>query len=239
MNFDTWFRGELDRLQERLGYCFKDPAKLETALIHSSYAHEKGADDSNQRMEFLGDAALELGVSLFLYRKHPGFDEGDLTRARAAVVCGKSLAEWGEEMNLGRLLRTGHGLRRDQSAAVSLCTDAAEAVFGAVFLDGGFSALMEVIEKYLLFHRVRNPAGSQERDPKSRLQIAAQEKGLSLPVYEMLSVTGPSHSPRFCARVLVDGHEKGTGEGDTRKDAEFAAAEKALSLFGPETCEEA
>lgn len=231
MNFDSWFKGRLEKLQERLGYRFKDQSKLKTALVHSSHAHEKGLREHNERMEFLGDAALELGVSRFLYEEYPDFDEGALTRSRAAIVCGKSLAEWGVELGLPDLLRTGNSLEQDDGRRLSLCSDAVEAVLGAVFLDGGLSSLMEVVEKFLTFHTSRNPVREGERDSKSSLQMTVHEKGLPDPVYEVISVTGPPHSPRFSVRVMIGAGEGGRGEGDSKKAAEFDAAEEALSML--------
>lgn len=234
MDCESWFLGELQKLQERLGYRFEDLSRLKTALVHSSYANEKGAGGHNERMEFLGDAALELGVSHYLYEKHPDFDEGALSRARAGLVCGKSLAEWAVDLGLWKLLRTGNGLDHDGGGRSSLCSDAAEALFGAVFLDGGLPPLMKLIESYLAFHAARNPLKGREMDPKSSLQIAAHEKGLPSPSYEVLSVTGPSHSPRFTVKVMVGAEEGGMGEGESKKEAEFAAAEKTLSMVFPD-----
>ena len=110
MNYAAWFSGELEKLQDCLGYRFSDVGKLENALVHSSFAYEKGKTVHNERMEFLGDAVLELGVSHFLFSSFPLFSEGALTLSRAAIVCGKSLAEWGREIGLDEVLRTGNGL---------------------------------------------------------------------------------------------------------------------------------
>ncbi|MGI6784248.1 MAG: ribonuclease III [Aminivibrio sp.] len=238
MDYDAWFRGELEKLQQRLGYRFKNPSLLNSALVHSSYANEKGLTGHNERMEFLGDAALELGVSRFLYEEFPDFDEGALTRARAALVCGKSLAEWGTELGLPKLLRTGNSLEQDDGCRPSLCADAAEALFGAVFLDGGYYPLMEVIKTYFMFHSTRKPIGGGATDPKSSLQMAAHEKGLPCPVYEIISASGPAHCPWFSVRVTIGGAEAGKGEGTGKKAAEFAAAEDALLNFLQETTKE-
>lgn len=237
MNYAVWFSGELEKLQDRLGYCFSDAGKLENALVHSSYAYEKGKSDHNERMEYLGDAVLELGVSRFLYDSFPSFDEGRLTRSRAAIVCGKSLAEWGRELGLSELLRTGRGLETEQVRHGSLCSDAVEALLGAVFLDGGFSRAMDVVNRYLAFHFSRHPIDGEENDPKSALQMLAHEKGMPSPVYEILSVSGPAHSPVFSVRVLVGSEEAGAGEGESRKSAEFAAARNAVFLLNREASE--
>lgn len=228
MDYETWYAGELEELQKRLGYRFNDVKKLKTALVHSSFANEKGAKDHNERMEFLGDAVLELGVSHFLFDSFPHFTEGGLTRARASIVRGVSLAEWGLELGLGRLLRTGNSLESDLTLHESLCADGVEAILGAVFLDGGFSSAMTVIEGYLSFHLSRHPVDKGERDPKSALQILAHSRDMAPPLYETLEVSGPPHSPWFLVRVLLGEKEEGRGEGKSKKAAEFAAAEEAF-----------
>ncbi|HRX25553.1 MAG TPA: ribonuclease III [Aminivibrio sp.] len=237
MNYAAWFSGELEKLQDCLGYRFSDVGKLENALVHSSFAYEKGKTVHNERMEFLGDAVLELGVSRFLYESFPSFDEGRLTRSRAAIVCGKSLAEWGREIGLSELLRTGKGLETEQVRQGSLCSDAVEALLGAVFLDGGYFPAMAVIGRYLAFHLSRHSISGAENDPKSALQMLAHGKGLSSPVYEVLSVSGQPHTPLFSVRVMIGNEEAGSGDGRNRKAAEFAAARNAIFLLNREGSE--
>ena len=231
MDYETWFANELFKLQNRIDYFFSDPLILETALVHSSFAHEKGKNEHNERLEFLGDAVLELGVSRFLFSVFPQFDEGRLTRARSAIVCAASLSEWADHLGLCDILRIGHGIGRGEVRRTSLCSDAAEALFGAVFADGGFTASTWLIEKYLDFHFSLHPVEGQENDPKSRLQILAQERNLGIPVYEVVSVSGPSHAPRFLVKVTIGGNVAGTGEGNSRKSAEFTAAGWAYSML--------
>ncbi|MBL3538601.1 ribonuclease III [Aminivibrio sp.] len=237
MNYAVWFSAELEKLQDRIGYHFSDVGKLENALVHSSYAYEKGKLEHNERMEYLGDAVLELGVSRFLYDSFPSFDEGRLTRSRAALVCGKSLAEWGRELGLSELLRTGKGLETEQVRHGSLCSDAVEALVGAVFLDGGYSRAMDLVVRYIAFHLSRHPIDGDETDPKSALQMLAHEKGMPSPVYEVLSVSGSAHSPIFSVRVLIGSKESGAGDGESRKAAEFAAARNAFFLLNREELE--
>jgi len=231
MDYETWFSNELFRLQNRIDYFFSDNLILETALVHSSFAHEKGKKEHNERLEYLGDAVLELGVSRFLFSAFPQFDEGRLTRARSAIVCAASLSEWADHLGLCDLLRIGHGISRGEVRRTSLCSDAAEALFGAVFADGGFIASTGLIEKYLDFHFSLHPLEGQENDPKSSLQILAQERNLGIPVYEVISVSGPSHEPRFLVKVTIGGSVAGTGEGNSRKSAEFTAAGKAYAML--------
>ena len=237
MNYAAWFSGELEKLQDRLGYFFSDAGKLKNALVHSSFAYEKGKKEHNERMEYLGDAVLELGVSRFLYDSFPSFDEGMLTRSRAAIVCGKSLAEWGRALGLSELLRTGKGLETEQVRHSSLCSDAVEALLGAVFLDGGYSRAMDVVGRYLAFHLSRHTVGGKENDPKSALQMLAHEKGMPPPVYEILSVSGQAHNPLFSVRVLIGCEEAGAGDGESRKAAEFAAARNAVFFLNREVLE--
>ena len=182
-------------------------------------------------MEFLGDAVLELGVSRFLFDSFPSFAEGSLTRARASIVQGASLVEWGLELGLGRLLRTGNSLEAEIATHQSLCADGVEAILGAVFLDGDISPAMAVIKRYLSFHLSRHPIDKGERDPKSALQILAHSRGMPSPIYETLEVSGRAHSPRFLVRVLLGNEEGGRGEGKSKKAAEFAAAEEAFAYL--------
>jgi len=232
MNYETWYAFELDKLQDRIGYIFDDISFLRTALLHSSYLNEHGGREHNERMEFLGDSVLQLSVSCFLFISEKKLDEGALSRQRASLVCGASLGRWSEYICLPALLRTGKGVVRETFRS-SMYADAVEAVFGAVFLDGGYEAADAVIRGYLEF--LLRTTSQEPMDPKSSLQMLAQEKGLGIPSYEVLSVTGPSHEPLFSVRVLLGGASGGEGQGFSRKAAEFNAAKEALSYLSKET----
>ncbi len=228
--YNRWFSGELLKLQERVGYFFSGPFLLEKALTHSSYANEHGIRRSNERLEFLGDAVLQVCVSHSLFTEFPEWDEGRMSRRRASLVCGSALFAWGQAMGLCALLRRGKGMSRSEGGDSS-CADAAEALFGAIFLDGGIEGVSRVISAYLSFQSSRLLLPDEDDDPKSRLQRASQEHGLGLPVYEILTVEGPSHAPLFTVRMLLSGEAAGEGKGSSRKSAEFAAAEEGLHFL--------
>ena len=228
--YSRWFAGELLKLQERVGYFFTDPFLLEKALTHSSYTYEQGISFSNERLEFLGDAVLQLSVSQSLFAEFPLWDEGRLSQRRAALVCGQALLAWGRAMGICTLLRKGKGMARNDESDSS-CADAAEALIGGVFLDGGYEGVFPVVSAYLSFQNSRIVFCDEEDDPKSRLQRASQEYGLGLPIYETVAVEGPSHAPLFTVRLLLDGETAGKGTGQSRKSAEFAAAQKGLKFL--------
>jgi ribonuclease-3 len=236
MNFDDWYEIELNRLQDRLEYVFDDISLLRTALLHSSHVNEHGGAEHNERLEFLGDAVLQLSVSRFLYRSCTNYDEGMLSKRRASIVCGASLRLWSEDLGVCRLLRMSKGMAKEAVNSTA-CIDAAEAVFGAVFLDGGFEAADRVIQGYMNFHTHESPTESIS-DPKSSLQIMAQERGVGLPLYETLSVAGPSHKPVFHVRVILGGIPAGEGVGPSRKTAEFNAAIEGLAYLSKEIFEQ-
>lgn len=226
-----WLR-ELEAFQEQMEYFFNNPHLLEEALTHASFAHESGLPFCNERLEFLGDAALELLVSKQLFTEFPDLDEGILTRIRANLVCGESLADWAIHVGLSRRIRLGKGLQRkrnngDDDILSSLFADATEAFFGAVLLDGGILSLEPVFEKYMDFQVSRNRMDPLA-DPKSRLQMIAQGKGMGQPSYRLNAVEGLSHEPLFHVSVILGNDIYGTGSGPSRKTAEFAAAEQAL-----------
>ncbi|NLB84159.1 MAG: ribonuclease III, partial [Synergistaceae bacterium] len=199
--YNRWFASELRKLQERVGYFFSDPFLLEKALTHSSYAYEHGISLSNERLEFLGDAALQLCVSHSLFSEFPQWDEGMLSQRRASLVCGSALLAWGQAMGVCVLLKKGKGMSRNDESG-STCADAAEALIGAIFLDGGYEGVFRTISAYLSFQNFRSVFSEEEDDPKSRLQRASQEHGLGLPTYETVTVEGPSHAPLFTVRIL-------------------------------------
>lgn len=224
--YKRWFSGEMLKLQERVGYTFSDPLLLEKALTHSSYAYEHGLSISNERLEFLGDAVLQLSVSQILFAEFPDWDEGRLSRRRASFVCGSALMAWGVSIGVCPLLRRGKGMAGN-GGSDSCCADAAEALFGAIFLDGGYEGVCRIVPAYISFQSAR-PVIAMEEDPKSRLQRVCQELGTGLPAYETAAVDGPPHSPLFTVRIFLSGEAAGEGKGPSRKLAEFAAAEAGL-----------
>jgi ribonuclease III len=214
------------RLEERLGYRFTDPSLLELALRHRSWCAEHDSVPSNERLEFLGDAVLGLVVTDHLYRSSPD-TEGVLARRRSELVSASALAALARAIGLGPAIRLGKGEAgtggRDKT---SILADAMEAVLGAVYLDGGFSAAARVVLS-LSHDRITGVVdGGLTSDHKSRLQeLAAQVFG-DLPRYE-LTESGPEHAKEFRAAVVLGGRTWGHGAGRTKKEAEQAAAREA------------
>ena len=219
------------RLEAKLGYRFRDADLLANALLHRSQVHVSGQDrtDSNERLEFLGDAVLGAVVSDHLYHLYPGHSEGDLTKMKSLLVCGARLAEVAMAHDLGHHIRMS---RSEASAGgrqrPTILADATEAVIGAVYLDGGFQAAADVIHRLVL-------AGSEEilsrrsrRNYKSRLQELIQASHKSPPRYRVVSSAGPDHDRRFEVVVTFEGRILGRGEGTNKKAAEQMAARAAL-----------
>ncbi len=219
-------------LEQVLGHRFRDPALLVLALTHPSLANETGTgarQQHNQRLEFLGDAVLQLVITLELYRNFPGFGEGPLTQARAQMVNRSSLAEQGRRLGLGEHLILSRGEETTGGRIrSSTLADAFEAVMGAVFLDGGFEQAAEVIRR--LF---RDAFGELDElpnlvNPKGELQELLQTKSPVPPRYEQIAVSGPDHSRQFECAAYHGEVELGRGLGRSKKLAESAAALAAL-----------
>lgn len=223
--------GQADELGRRLGLSFADPALLRQALIHTSYANERksGHLAHNQRLEFLGDAVLDLVVSEHLYRSFPDRPEGELTKARAAIVCEATLARRAKELGIGRHLLLGRGeaasggRERD-----SILADAFEAIVGAVYLDGGFAAASACVLSWLAGELAAVAGGEFGRDHKTILQELAQRDGESRISYEVTGENGPDHHKTFTVAVSVDDILLGTGSGRSKKEAEQNAARLAV-----------
>jgi ribonuclease-3 len=229
--------GALREFGERLGYRFSSLDGLKEALTHASYANESGTGSCNERLEFLGDAVLELCVSEELFMSRPDYDEGELTKSRARVVCASSLASWASKVRISPLLLLSKGLeiqggRRNQS----ILADAMEAVLGAIFLDGGYKAASSVIKRFMAMSSFDASAEERGKDAKTRLQEAFQAMGLPPPSYRLLSRSGPEHASTFeVEAVLMDGRVFAAGSGCSKKSAEFAAAEVGLRRLEDES----
>lgn len=217
----------MESLEKRLGYQFQDRKLLEEALNHSSYANEhRGGLGSNERLEFLGDSVLGFVSAEHLFRGHPDLPEGDLTRMRASLVCEQSLYEVARELELGSYLKLGRGEEAGGGRErQSILADATEAVFAAVYLDGGIEAVRELIVRVLL----SQAADSQERkDYKTTLQEVVQRRSGQVLTYHMVSQSGPDHNKTFLFEVRLNDKSVGRGEGRSKKEAEQAAARDAL-----------
>ena len=216
----------LGAFQKQLGHTFAEKELLEAALTHSSYANEFGLPFlHNERLEFLGDAVLELITSERLYREYGDLQEGELTRLRSRFVCKKSLYAWALGIGLPGLIRLGKSLIKS-GATQSIAADAAEALFGAVFLDGGYEKAFCVVNRFLDY--VEDRVLSDALDPKTELQEFLQAQGRGVPYYRTVERTGPDHALQFKVQVTLDNAVLAEAWGASVKDAEFAAAELAL-----------
>ncbi|MBU6400322.1 MAG: ribonuclease III [Verrucomicrobia bacterium] len=224
---------DLRELQDRLGYGFGNVALLRLALTHPSVAREEGVHlQHNQRLEFLGDAVLQLALTRELYEKFPDVAEGPLTKARARMVNRRALAEQGRRLELGRdlILSRGEELNGGRQRPSTLA-DAFEALVGAIFLDGGFDLAREFVLRQ--FHPV---FGELEvipnlDNPKGELQELLQARSVEAPRYVLASVSGPDHDREFECVVKHGGVELGRGRGKSKKDAESQAARAALQAL--------
>ncbi len=220
-----------EALYEELGYTFRDPELVLRAFRHSSYVNEQmgaGLED-NERLEFLGDAVLDLAVSHLLMEKNKEADEGDLSRFRSMVVDETGLHDVATRLELGRYLFLGKG--EDQSLGrqkPSILADVTEALIGAIYLDGGFDVTQKIIEKLFspLLERVRTDDLVQ--DFKSLLQEFTQQMFKSLPKYRLTEETGPAHDKVFRVALAVNGTVLAEGMGKSKKEAEQHAAKEAF-----------
>ena len=221
----------MKELEEKLGYAFHDPALLDEALNHSSYANEHRGRRirSNERLEFLGDSVLGFVTAEFLFLQHPDLPEGDLTRIRAALVCEQSLYEVARKLDLGRYLKLGRGEEAGGGRErTSILADATEAVFAAVYLDGGIQAASALIHRCLLDAEREEDVEERRRDFKTELQELVQRKADQVLSDRMAGEQGPDHDKTFLAEDLLNGAVIGSGGGHSKKEAEQSAARAAL-----------
>lgn len=226
----------LQNLEERIGYRFRNEALLKQALTHSSYTNEQRINRAKnyERLEFLGDAVLELVTSDFLFRGSPDIPEGELTKLRASMVCEPSLAFCARDLELGQFILLGRGEEatggRERDSIIS---DVMEAVIGAVYLDGGMEPARTFIDRFIL-------SDLEDKrlfyDSKSSLQELVQGKLKKDVSYELLEESGPEHNKTFRVSVHMGGECLGTGEGKTKKAAEQQAAYRALLHLRKNTC---
>ncbi|MDO4478543.1 MAG: ribonuclease III [Lachnospiraceae bacterium] len=219
----------LSELESALGYVFKDRALLQLALTHTSYAneHRREGVGHNERLEFLGDAVLEMVSSEFLFERFPTMKEGDLSKMRASLVCEPTLALCARDFNLMPFIRLGRGEEMNGGRfRDSIVSDAVESVIAAIYLDGGFEPARSFIRQHILNDIDRKKTFV---DSKSRLQEMVQADGRSCQ-YKLISETGPDHDKWFKVEVLIDGRPVAEGEGHTKKQAEQQAADNAINL---------
>lgn len=214
--------------QRRLGYRFTDPDLLEAALTHRSFANERGLGVNYERLEFLGDAVLDLVSAEWLYRSLPSGSEGELSKIKSFLVSEPVLAGVARRLDLGELIQLGVGEERSGGRdKPSLLADALESVIGALYLDGGLAAAAGVVEGQLQ-EAWADRREWRYRDAKSALQEDLQARGRTLPRYVLVGAAGPDHEKSFTVECRVAGTVLGRGEGRSKKHAEQAAAEAAL-----------
>ena len=219
--------------ENRIGFHFRQKELLKTALCHSSYANENKGMTHNERLEFLGDAVLELCSSRFLFDRFPAEAEGALSKHRAAIVCETSLAVCARAIGLDRELLLGKGEEKNGGRERdSLISDAFEAVIGAIYLDGGFEQAEAFVRRFVMLPMAERPVTF---DAKTALQELLQTDGDIAIVYTLLEESGPDHDRHFRVAVRADGTWLGEGSGASKKQAEQAAASAALEKLRKKT----
>ncbi|OXM15959.1 ribonuclease III [Paenibacillus herberti] len=222
-------RDRFQDLQRQLGLPFRKPQLLRLAFTHTSYVneHRSSVSEDNERLEFLGDAVLQLLVSEHLFQTHPQRPEGELTRMRAAIVCEPSLARFAELLHFGSFVRLGKGEEQlGGRQRPALLADLFEAFVGALYLDAGVDTVREFLRKEM-FPRLEDTPGLSGKDYKSKLQELAQNLSLGAVEYRVAEERGPAHDREFVVEVLVGEQVLGIGSGRTKKEAEQRAAEEA------------
>jgi len=217
---------ELKRLEKRIGYTFKNFLLFKQALTHRSALGEH-----NERLEFLGDSILSFAISTDLYQRFPKVNEGDLSRMRATLVCGKMLAELGREFELGHGLILGPGELKTGLHRDSIIADAVEAIIGAVLLDSDIETVKSLILQWFASRLNTIEPGISQKDPKTRLQECLQSRKEPLPVYEVFEIKGEAHNQRFTISCSIKGVAPVKGQGTSRRKAEQVAAEKMLEIL--------
>ncbi len=220
----------LKALENELGYTFQNPALLDRALTHSSYANEREALGDNERLEFLGDSVLGFITAEYLFSEHKGVPEGELTRLRAYAVCEKSLDVYAREIGLGDYLLLGKGEERTGGRErASVLSDAFEAVIAAIYLDGGMEAAKKFVLRFVHPYVEAKPVF---KDYKTMLQEVTQKNPGETLEYVLVSESGPDHDKHFEVEVHLNSNVIGRGSGPSKKKAEQDAAHEALALMG-------
>jgi ribonuclease-3 len=225
----------LSKLQDSIGYTFSDQKLLQQAVTHRSYLNENPAwpVGHNERLEFLGDAVLELVVTEYLYEHYPDQPEGEMTNWRAALVNAIMLSEISHEFDLNAYMLLSRGEARDMGRARQyILANAMESLIGAMYLDGGYQPCKEFIGRFILSRLPDIISKRLYRDPKSLLQEQAQERVGVTPTYRVMEEWGPDHARQFKIGVYLGKELAGEGQGQSKQDAQQAAAEDALKAKG-------
>ncbi|MFH0907841.1 MAG: ribonuclease III [bacterium] len=232
-------RNPYRQLEKDLGYRFSRRKRLVSALTHRSFRFENDPDQAdNQRLEYLGDAAIGLVAAHYFYDKFPDTQEGGLTRMRSRITSTKALAAFAARINLGTYLKLGKGeMMSGGNDRVSNLTDAMEAVLGAAYLDGGIKAVQKIFKKVFVPVLQQDTTPHQYDNPKGALQELSQGQWRMSPYYRVLSEEGPPHARQFRVEVIVNGRALGVGDGPNKRAAEMAAAEVALQAMREKSIE--
>lgn len=221
-------------LQNKIGYQFKNPALLNEALTHSSYANEHKSQHIkyNERLEFLGDSVLSIVVSDYIYKNCPELPEGELTKLRASLVCEKSLYEFAKKIDLGKYLILSKGERHNGGAdRPSILSDAFEALIAAIYIDGGLAPASKHILNFVI-PAIKNSKKKKINDYKTTLQEIIQKNPGEKLEYVLVKESGPDHNKHFVVEVHLNSNVIGKGGGRSKKEAEQQAAREALELMG-------
>lgn len=223
---------ELKGFEKKLGYDFRDIGLLKKSLVHSSYINEsmeKGLTESNERMEFLGDAVLSLIITHLLVTRYPQMDEGELSKLRARVVSEPALSYAARELEVGKYIFLGRGEELTGGREKpSILADAFEAIVGAMYLDKGFAQTFETVSSYFDRLLSRFSSNVMSIDYKTEIQEYVQARFKTSPQYRLIYETGPEHDKTFIINVAVNGRILGTGKGKSKKEAEQQAAREAM-----------
>lgn len=211
---------------------FDNQNLLKQALTHRSAVNEGKGNSHNERLEFLGDAVLELVVSEFVYLKYPEYQEGKLTQSRTALVRTETLAKLANELNVPKSIFISKGEKKEGGEYnTSLLADTVEAVIGAIFMDKGFDAAKEFIYSTLLVNADKKIKIAIKLDSKSKFQEIVQAQGFNSPTYKIVDISGPDHQRIFTAEVVVNGKPMASGKGASKQEAEQKAAKSALEMI--------
>ncbi|HEX2897444.1 MAG TPA: ribonuclease III [candidate division Zixibacteria bacterium] len=219
----------LDKVQDIIGYRFNDISLLTLALTHRSYSSNSDSDESNERMEFVGDSVLGLVIAHQLFNDHPGWREGDLTKVKALLVNETTLAEIGKEIGLNQhIFLSPEEEKSGGHERPSIVSDAVESVIAAIYMDGGFEVARKFVLDQIYSRKADVRSDSSQRNYKGELLELVQGKGESMPRYDVASQTGPDHDKTFNVVVSINGRALGSGVGSSKKEAEQKAAAEAL-----------
>ena len=219
----------MELIEKRINYNFKDKKLLKTALTHSSKTNEDKSKESNERLEFLGDAVLDLCIGAYLYEKLPKKKEGDLTKLRAMIVCADSLYLASNKIELGEYILLGKGeINSKGKYKKNIIADAFEAVIGAVYLDAGYEKASEIAVSLLDEIIKKALDGKLTYDYKTTLQEYVHANNITKFEYKLLEITGPEHAQVFTSQVLLDDKVLGIGKGHNKKESEQQSALRAL-----------